>query len=90
MATATARLTGLTNVEPCPNDVAARSVASLGGDTDPRNAGVPSDQHAPIPSDWAVFDRVRPGTLGAKLMNAVLHDLAKSVWNGTLPSCSPS
>ena len=54
----------------------------MGGETDPRNAGVPSDQQAPIPSVFAVLPNVGPGTFGAKLMKAVLHDLAKSVWNG--------
>src|SRR4051794_41075801 len=80
---------GLTIVVPWPNAAAASSAGVLPDETLPLNESTPMSHWLPMPSALAAEARPSAPSLGARLANAVLHDSAKSVWNGTLPRTSP-
>src|SRR5207247_1527021 len=48
----------------------------------------PRSHGTPMPTVWAVLARPSGPRLGASEANAVLHDLAKSTCNGTVPRSS--
>ena len=79
---------GLASTLPCPIMLAACSVRSSVAGTDPSkvrtpmSCGTKPSDAAALVSSWALMSRAWP-------TKAVLHDLAKSVRNGTLPSTRP-
>ena len=82
---------GLTTVVPWPKAAAARSAAEPPLETLPVKASTPRSHVAAEAQRGAGLGQpVRRPASGASAANAVLHDLAKSVRNGTLPSAKSS
>src|ERR1051325_4158536 len=79
---------GLTAVAPWPNVAAASSVGLPAGEILPLNASTPRSHLPPRPSASEAACSPSAPSLPDKPTNAVLHDLAKSTWNGTEPSSS--
>src|SRR6185437_5330000 len=80
--------TGETSVVPWPNAAAACSAAEPLAETLPVNTPAPRSHGTPMPTVAAVLASPSGPSLGASEAKAVLHDLAKSTCNGTLPSSS--
>src|SRR5262245_14347481 len=68
-AAAAPRLTGLTNVWPCPNAAAAASTLDTFVGTDPVNAGVPRFHVVPMPTVAPALLSPSPPSLGASEAN---------------------
>ncbi len=87
-AAAPASTIGEMTVVPWPNAAAACSDFEPLAETLPVKMFAPRSQGTPMPTVAAVLDSPSGPSFGAREANAVLHDLAKSTCNGTLPSSS--